>query len=372
MTWVGRLAGIATDKGCQPVQRGLLRRAPEQGVPQRHGDRMVCMRDLGHPTGLGHGHGRGRAATLAVKAKAGGGIGRLHEGFGQRLTVLDRLAGALSEARKHRVRSIPEQGHPTERQAVRHATVVEIVAQQCLAVRGLDETGNRGGPRAEAAQQVILLRPGDRVGVVGLARGVPVEAALAEALDTEHRAVAPVLARLDLRPLGGRHHGPPGPQTRVTRRPVADGQGSDDGVQAVGADGDVAVFGAAVGELDANAGAVLVERRAPGAEAKDLGADGLAQDGVEGRAPDHDQRRAEAGFDEVGGRPVQRPAPPVPDVGVGDPSTGRLDRRTDPETSEGVDRVRPQRDAGARPRAARGPARGRRHRYLPAVARWRP
>ena len=169
---------------------------------------------------------------------------------------------------------VPEQRHPTERQAVRYRTVVEVVAQDGLLVASMSP--GTGAPTLEESEQLgFSVRP-RRESPCG-ARGVPVDAPAR--LCTPNREPWPQ----DSPPGAGRRAGrrprdsTPRLEAREPRRTVCEGHGSDDGVQTVGTDGNVHCSVLAVGELESYAVAVLLEGDAPAVEAEGVLAEGLSR-----------------------------------------------------------------------------------------------
>jgi hypothetical protein len=91
----------------------------------------------------------------------------------------------------------------------------------------------------------------------------------------------------------------------------------------------------------------LVERSAFGAEPDGIRPNCPSQLGLKPGAVDHDERRPEAPLKPARDRRTERCAPPAAKRCVSGRSAGRLDRGADAKATEHIDRVGPQRDAGA-------------------------
>jgi hypothetical protein len=145
-----------------------------------------------------------------------------------------------------------------------------------------------------------------------------------------------------------RDHTPPGGDARIAWGAAVSEGGADARVQSIGADHDGRALDIAIREAHGDAALVLVERSALGAEPDGIRPNCSSHLSLKPGAVDHDERGSEAPLEPARDRRTELRASPAAKRGVMRRSAGGLDRGADAKATKRVDRVGPQRDAGAK------------------------
>ena len=208
-----------------------------------------------------------------------------------------------------------------------------------------------GACQSPKTSRSLVFSPPREVRVAGLGSigRVPVDLVVRKALSAEDGPACPPLTsgKAFGKGPGNRCHGAPRAQATRSRWTVAQGHGPHRRAQSVGADDHLCRGLAAVGKGDSNAARFLHQRDATTVEVDHVLVERGDQGRVQGGPVDHDQRGAEPGRELVNGGRVEDGSVSVPGLGVRDRTAGTLDRVRDAKSAKGLDRVGPERDAGA-------------------------
>jgi len=338
----------------QADQRPLLGDLGEQAERAHRDQEAVVAVGRGEPEGALQGGRLGARKPLDVVEH---GPDDLVQG-GEHRGVLDRLAGALAEARQHRMGGVTEQADPTRRPAHERRPVIQAIADDRLLQGRVDQLRDRVMPDAEAThhRRLLLGRRPTRA-LTGAGARPPVRLVTAQPGDAEQAAATPRLAGAET--IGQRqverHDAAPGRVAGVAGRSVSHQRRPYLRVEAIGTHDEIALLRAPVGQADGHPRRVLGDPDALRPKPQDALVERGQQDGLEQAAVHHDQWRVEPGRKLLREAFPEWIAPRAAEACLGRDRAGLLDRRPDLQPPQHAHRVGPQQDAGTDLAQRRGP-----------------